>query len=93
MARLDQRHGFPPTVSAADLGARRDATFTRQAGERIADTLASVGVNLNLAPVVDLNVNPTNPIIGSLGRSFSADPAVVTAQVEAFVGGHRSVGC
>jgi beta-N-acetylhexosaminidase len=42
--------------------------------------------------VVDLNVNPDNPIIGSLGRSFSADPGVVTAQAEAFVEGHRAVG-
>lgn len=92
VARLDERHGFPPTISAADLGARGDVAFTRQAGEQIAETLASVGVNLNLAPVVDLNVNPSNPIIGSLGRSFSADPAIVTAQAEAFVVGHRSVG-
>jgi beta-N-acetylhexosaminidase len=92
VARLDQRHGFPPTTSAATLGARGDLTFTQAAGRKIAETLASVGVNLNLAPVVDLNVNPTNPIIGSLGRSFSADPAVVTAQAEAFVRGHRAVG-
>jgi beta-N-acetylhexosaminidase len=92
VARLDQRHGFPPTISAADLGARDDVAFTRQAGEQIAETLDSVGVTLNLAPVLDLNVNPTNPIIGSLRRSFSADPAVVTAQAEAFIEGHRSVG-
>jgi beta-N-acetylhexosaminidase len=92
VARLDQRRGFPPTISAADLGARGDVAFTQEAGTKIAQTLASVGVNLNLAPVVDLNVNPTNPIIGSLGRSFSADPAVVTAQAEAFIEGHRSVG-
>jgi beta-N-acetylhexosaminidase len=92
VARLDQRHGFPPTISAADLGARDDAAFTRQAAEQIAGTLASVGVNLNLAPVVDLNVNPTNPIIGALGRSFSADPAIVTAQAEAFIQGHHAKG-
>jgi beta-N-acetylhexosaminidase len=92
VARLDERHGFPSTISAADLGARGDVAFTQQAGAQIAETLASVGVTLNLAPVVDLNVNPTNPIIGALGRSFSADPAVVTAQAEAFVEGHRSVG-
>ena len=92
VARLDPRHGFPPTYSAADLGKRDDAAFTQAAGRRIAETLAGVGVNLNLAPVVDLNVNPTNPIIGSLGRSFSADPAVVTAQAEAFIAGHRAVG-
>src|SRR5439155_17814198 len=92
VARLDQRHGFPPTYSAAQLGARNDATFTRQQGQRIAETLRSVGVNLNLAPVVDLNVNPTNPIIGSLGRSLSADPAVVPAQAGAFIAGHRAAG-
>ncbi|MGZ6213459.1 MAG: glycoside hydrolase family 3 protein [Candidatus Limnocylindria bacterium] len=92
VARLDQRHGFPATISAADLGARGDTAFTRQAGEQIAGTLASVGVNLNLAPVVDLNVNPTNPIIGALGRSFSADPTVVTAQAEAFIEGHHAKG-
>ncbi len=92
VARLDQRHGFPPTTSAAKLGARGDVAFTQAAGRKIAETLASVGVNLNLAPVVDLNVNPTNPIIGSLGRSFSANPAVVTAQAEAFVKGHRAIG-
>jgi len=92
VARLDERHGFPSTTSAADLGARNDTTFTRQAGQRIAETLASVGVNLNLAPVVDLNVNPANPIIGSLGRSFSADPKIVTAQAEAFIDGHRGSG-
>jgi beta-N-acetylhexosaminidase len=92
VARLDPRHGFPPTYSAADLGKRDDVVFTQAAGRRIAETLAGVGVNLNLAPVVDLNVNPTNPIIGSLGRSFSADPAIVTAQAEAFIAGHRAVG-
>ena len=92
VARLDERHGFPQTSSAADLGARGDVAFTEAAGRKIAQTLGGVGVNLNLAPVVDLNVNPTNPIIGSLGRSFSADPAVVTAQAEAFIAGHRAVG-
>ena len=92
VARLDERRGFPSTISAAALGARGDVTFTQAAGERIAETLASVGITLNLAPVVDLDVNPTNPIIGALGRSFSADPAVVTAQAEAFIEGHRAVG-
>lgn len=92
VARLDERHGFPATVSAAHLGAQDEVFVTKQAGQRIAETLASVGINLNLAPVVDLNVNPTNPIIGSLGRSFSADPAVVIAQAKAFIEGHRAIG-
>jgi beta-N-acetylhexosaminidase len=85
VARLDQRHGFPPTVSAQAMGARNDPAYTRQQAGAMARTLRSVGINLNLAPVVDLNVNPSNPIIGSLGRSFSADPAVVTEQATAFI--------
>lgn len=92
VARLDQRHGFPSTYSAAQLGARNNPAFTQAAGKKIATTLQSVGITLNLAPVVDLNVNPTNPIIGALDRSFSADPAVVTAQAEAFIAGHHAVG-
>ena len=90
VARLDERHGFPPTVSAAELGSQDDPAVTLRAGEQIAATLASVGVTLNLAPVVDLDVNPTNPIIGALDRSFSADQAVVTEQAEAFIQGHRA---
>jgi beta-N-acetylhexosaminidase len=92
VARLDQRHGFPPTVSEQAMGKRNDLAYTRQQAGALATTLRSVGVNLNLAPVVDLNVNPTNPIIGSLGRSFSADPTVVTAQAGAFIDAHHAVG-
>jgi beta-N-acetylhexosaminidase len=92
VARLDQRHGFPPTVSEQAMGKRNDLSYTRQEAGRMATTLRSVGVNLNLAPVVDLNVNPTNPIIGSLGRSFSADPTVVTEQAGAFIDAHHEIG-
>jgi beta-N-acetylhexosaminidase len=89
VARLGPSHGFPATESAAALGARDDPVYTREAGAAIAATLAAAGINLNLAPVVDLNLNPDNPIIGALDRSFSADPAIVTSQAEAFVEGHH----
>ena len=39
--------------------------------------LAAAGFNLNFAPLVDLDVNPANPIIGRFARSFSADPGIV----------------
>ena len=55
-------------------------------------TLASVGVNLNFAPVVDLNVNPKNPAIGALQRSFSADPRVVGRDAEIEIQAHRDKG-
>ncbi len=92
VARLDPDHGFPATISAAALGARNQPAFTESYSRGLATTLRDVGVDLNLAPVVDLNLNPSNPIIGALDRSFSANPDVVVAQAEAFIRGHRSVG-
>jgi beta-N-acetylhexosaminidase len=92
VARLDLAHGFPPTESAAALGARNDATYTRAAGQAIATTLRAAGINLNLAPVVDLDINPNNPIIGALDRSFGADPALVSRQARAFINGHHAAG-
>jgi len=92
VARLDQRHGFPPTVSEQAMGERNDVAYTGQQAGAMADVLRAAGINLNLAPVVDLNVNPTNPIIGALGRSFSADPAVVMAQAGAFIDAHHQRG-
>jgi beta-N-acetylhexosaminidase len=92
VARLDPAHGFPATESAAALGERDDGDYTRAAGRRIATTLRDSGINLNLAPVVDLNINPDNPIIGALDRSFGADPDLVVRQARAFVRGHQQVG-
>ncbi|HXG42788.1 MAG TPA: glycoside hydrolase family 3 N-terminal domain-containing protein [Dehalococcoidia bacterium] len=92
VARLNEGHGFPPTVSHEELGRRNDVAYTRQQAGQMAATLASVGINLNLAPVVDINVNPDNPVIGRLGRSFSADPRIVTTQAREFVRAHREHG-
>jgi beta-N-acetylhexosaminidase len=92
VARLDETHGFPPTLSAQALGERNDPAFTYAQAEAMAKTLAAAGINHNLAPVVDINSNPDNPVISALGRSFSADPAVVTAQAHAFIAAHHAHG-
>ncbi|MBI5653163.1 MAG: glycoside hydrolase family 3 [Chloroflexi bacterium] len=78
VARLTERYGFPPTVSQQTLGAKNDLAYTRQVADTTAQTLASAGINLNLAPVVDLNTNPNNPVIGKIERSFSDDANSVT---------------
>jgi beta-N-acetylhexosaminidase len=91
VARLGPSHGFPPTRSAADLG-RGDPSGTAAAAAEIAATLTDVGVTLNLAPVVDLAVNPDNPSIAAVGRSFSANPAVVTAHARAFIESLHAAG-
>jgi beta-N-acetylhexosaminidase len=90
VARLGPAHGFPATRSAADLGSG-DPEATRAAAGAMAETLATAGINLNLAPVVDLATNPDNPIIAGVERSFSADPDVVIAHATAFIQAHHRV--
>jgi beta-N-acetylhexosaminidase len=55
-------------------------------------TMHTAGIDLDLAPVVDVNVNPKNPAIGALGRSFSADPSIVAAMAEAEIRGLHAAG-
>ena len=50
----------------------------------LADEFNQVGINLDFAPVLDVNVNPNNPIIGAMERSFSADPNLVAQHAQAF---------
>jgi beta-N-acetylhexosaminidase len=85
VCRLKTARGFPPAIPAARLGALDNADSTRQAANTTAALLESLGVNMNLAPDVDLNVNPDNPVIGRLGRSFSPEPAVVARHARIFV--------
>lgn len=92
VARLSERFGFPPTVSAQALGERNDPDFTYATAAEMARTLKAAGANHNFAPVVDLNTNPGNPVIGAIERSFSADPAVVVEQAAAFIRAHRDHG-
>lgn len=87
--RLDRRFGITTNYSAQALGQMNDMAKTTAEAELFAQTLASLGINLNLAPVVDLNLNPYNPVIGALGRSFSADPAIVTSQAKTFIEAHH----
>jgi beta-N-acetylhexosaminidase len=90
--RLKPAYGFPPSYSEQYLGTLNDLNFTHQCAQTTAQTLKSVDINLNLAPVVDLNVNPDNPIIGKYERSFSADPDIVTAHSLEVIKAHHEYG-
>jgi beta-N-acetylhexosaminidase len=72
------------------LGAVDDLELTEQVAAAIGTDLADVGINLDLAPVADVNTNPQNPVIGV--RSFGADPDLVARHVVAFVSGLQRVG-
>lgn len=76
--RLKKKFGFPTTASAQYLGQQNNLALTNKQASKIAKTLAGLGINFNFAPVVDLNLNPNNPVIGGLKRSFSAKPDIVT---------------
>ena len=74
IARLKARHGFSATPSQAELGRWDDQERTRSSAREVGELLASLGINLNFAPVLDLAVNPDNPIIAALERSYGAEP-------------------
>jgi len=85
VARLTPEHGFPKTVSAEYLGDLNNPDSTRFYAQRMARTLSNMGINVDIAPVVDVNVNPNNPVIGKLDRSFSSDPQIVAKQAAIFI--------
>lgn len=91
VTRLSPKHGFPAVESQASIGAKTDSEIKAWAAG-IASTLADAGINYNFAPVVDVNVNPTNPAIGALDRSFSADPEQVAHCAYLEVVEHRKQG-
>ena len=90
VARLQRGFGISSNYSAQYLGAQSGLDLTRAQADSTGQRLAELGINLNLAPVVDLNTNPSNPIIGRYERSYSADPTVVADHARAVIEAHRA---
>jgi beta-N-acetylhexosaminidase len=88
--RLRGEYGFPPSLSAREMAAT--ARLTRSQADQTAALLAALGINLNFAPCVDLDLNPQNPVISAYGRSFSADPAAVVRHASIWIEAHRRRG-
>jgi beta-N-acetylhexosaminidase len=89
VTRLEVATGSSYPGNAA-LGAVDDVELTERVAASIGADLAEVGVNLNLAPVADVNTNPLNPVIGI--RSFGADGELVARHVAASVRGLQGAG-
>ncbi|MEM8702741.1 MAG: glycoside hydrolase family 3 N-terminal domain-containing protein [Pseudomonadota bacterium] len=90
--RLRGRDGFPETPSAKRIARKGSPSDAERTYLALAENLADWGFTLNLGPVVDVDANPRNPIIGRLGRSYSSDPEQVAAFGSAFVSAHRAHG-
>jgi beta-N-acetylhexosaminidase len=82
--RLSHIEGCLKTKKPCELAQLSDEALRVEAG-KMAKTLQALGFTLNFAPVVDLNLNEEQGIIGKLGRSFSADPSQVARVARIFV--------
>jgi beta-N-acetylhexosaminidase len=87
--RLTSVIGFRETASAEKIARSMSETKAFKIYREMAGSLHNLGFNLNFGPVVDVNINPQNPIIGRLGRSFSADPQKVINYAMAFIKAHN----
>lgn len=89
VTRIEARTGssYPGNLA---LGFAGDAALTEEVARAIGSDLAEIGIDLNLAPVADVNRDPRNPVIGV--RSFGSDANAVASQSAAWVRGLQSVG-
>ncbi|MBC7523406.1 MAG: serine hydrolase [Flavobacterium sp.] len=85
--RLDSTYKYPWNMT---LGAVRDLNLIKQVGINMADETKRIGAQFNFAPVLDINTNPKNPIIGH--RSFGEDKVNVTEHAIALMDGAQSQG-
>ena len=85
--RLDSTYAFPWNMT---LGAIKDDRIVEKVGERIGEHVKRMGMHINFGPVVDINTNPKNPIIGN--RSFGEDKQNVTSKAMAFMKGMQNAG-
>lgn len=90
--RLTKSVGFEETPSAQKVAESMDQPEAHALYGKMAKGLAAVGFNLNFGPVVDVNINPDNPVIGKLGRSFSDNAINVLSYGAAFIEAHHEQG-
>ncbi|WP_395076182.1 glycoside hydrolase family 3 N-terminal domain-containing protein [Flavobacterium sp.] len=85
--RLDSTYSYPWNMT---LGAVQDLKLIEQMGTQMAQETKRMGIHFNFAPVIDINTNPRNPIIGS--RSFGEDKLKVTERAIALMKGVQNEG-
>lgn len=85
--RLEEVPGFPFQMT---LGAVKNDSLIYTMGKHIADQMKRSGVDINLAPVADVNNNPVNPVINA--RSFGENPQSVSSKTVAYMKGMQDNG-
>lgn len=87
VTRLQSGTDMPGNMA---LGAARSEELAQNVGNAIGEELAALGFNVNFAPVMDVNNNPDNPVIGV--RSFGGDPRLVGTMGTAYMRGLQQAG-
>ena len=88
VARL--RRPFTVLPPMREIGDRGDLDLARQVGVQLGRECLAAGFNVDYAPILDVDTNPANPIIGN--RSFSRDPHHAAAMAGAVLAGLQSAG-
>jgi beta-N-acetylhexosaminidase len=91
VCRLKPEYGFKPTVNALYLGTQDNRDTTLYYAMRIAQEMKESGVNLNLAPVLDIH-RDDGPHLGHFKRCFSTDVDVITRNAGWFIDAHYKYG-
>lgn len=89
--RLKAEHGFMDLPSAQRMG-QGNFLSTEEIAKDLGRHLIDLGINVNMAPVADVDIDPFSPAIGLLGRSFNTDPRQVSKHVQAFGKGLAEAG-
>jgi beta-N-acetylhexosaminidase len=82
--RLNSSYGFPEFPSWQHIGLLDNDLITKQFAESMSETMTSTGINLNFAPVLDLDYGEKT-YIGKLERAFSGDPKLVIEHSKIFI--------
>lgn len=90
--RLAKEKGFGDYPSPATVSKKYSPKEAYDIYKTMAKELKEYGINYNLAPVVDININLDSPIIGGLGRSFGKNSLRVTRYAKEFIKAHDSEG-
>lgn len=88
--RLKPQHGFAPIPSAAEMNGPASEIYNT--AYDLGSRLAELGINMNFAPVLDVNINRESPIIGKKGRAFSDNADTVADRGDAFAHGLGDAG-
>lgn len=90
--RLKSKYGFYGKFPKASSVVKMNQKQIKQTYTQMSKELKSVGINYDLAPVVDLDINPKNHVIHGLGRSFGKSPKLVAKYASTFIDAMHSHG-